>query len=81
MATQLTTKGRKQAPALQAGLGQPHAVINSAKAPQVICQCHGIQGEVINSLSTQHKQEIDPISIPLAELSNNQRTKGEATSQ
>lgn len=40
MAAQLTTKGRKQASALQAGVGQPHAVINSAKAPQVICQCH-----------------------------------------
>lgn len=56
VATQLITKGRKQAPALQAGVGQPHAVINSAKAPQVTCQCHGIQGAVINSLSTQHKQ-------------------------
>lgn len=51
VATQLTTKGRKQAPALQAGVGQPHAVINTAK---VICQCHGIQRAVMNSLSTQH---------------------------
>lgn len=37
-------KGPKQAPASQAGVGQPHKA--KANAPQVICQRHEIRGAV-----------------------------------